>query len=123
MAQLEHVGTIEPDAPTMWPSVRIVHAMQRGLRAQLQNAMGMNLSGVRSLKSWVYYAVELEGAVCERCAILEKVPACPTSRGLNGKAEALFGPQTKDYALFLLSWLNGFARRHSECLPKAEASA
>ena len=106
----------------VWPSVQVVHGMLRGWRGIFLTSTGQAVSGLRSIHPWVYYAFNC-GAACERCGTLEKPPDPPTSRGLNGKAEPIFGTQTKDYALFLLSWLHTFARKHEWCPEPVEAAA
>lgn len=111
---------IEPSTP-IWPPPKIVQAMQRGIRGVF-HAAGVDVAGLRSVHPWIYYADRC-GAVCERCGTLEKAPDAPSSRGLNGKPEPLFGPTTIDYALFMLSWLHAFAGRHSVCPERDVAAA
>lgn len=110
---------IEAAVPT-WPPVPVVHGMLRGWAGVFRTGTGVDVAGVRSVHPWVFYAIGV-GAVCERCSLIEKAPDAPSSRGLNGKPEPLFGPQTKDYALFVLSWLNRFSAQHEACREAAAA--
>lgn len=109
-------------ATPVWPPTPVVLGMLRGWRGIYRTSAGQAYAGIRSIHPWIYYA-EGNGAICERCVTKEPAPDPPTSRGLNGKGEPLFGIQTTDYALFLLAWLHAFAGRHSICQPGPAVAA
>jgi hypothetical protein len=104
-----------------WPSAKVVQGALKGIREVFTTEKGTVVAGIRSNKPWILAPVGPEQAavVCERCATGYKFPDIP-----KGNDKPLFGPQTKDYALYVLArLLNPFYAEHEACAMKAQEAS
>lgn len=103
-----------------WPSPKVVAAALCGGPVQVLVTPVGAVRVVRSSDPDLFLIVHPEGsrAACGRCKVAEAMPPAPTSRGLNGRGEPLFAPGSRAHAVFVLTWLHDFERRHESCQKK-----
>lgn len=93
-----------------------------GIRAVFITEGENVVAGLRCTAPWIFFSPGV-GVVCERCGVTKAPIAPPASAGLNGGPQPLFGVQTRDYALYLLSHqLYPFHAAHKTCAAKEEKS-
>ena len=102
-----------------WPGERVVAAALGCRAAEVVRTPQGPGRGERSSDPAVYLIVVGPGralAFCDRCEdSREELPPPPSSRGLDGKPEPLFAPGTPAHALYALTWLHAYGRRHEAC--------
>ncbi len=99
-----------------WPSERVVAAALGCRAAEVIQTSGGPGRGIRSSDPGVFLIVirpHQAVAFCERCKdSREELPAPP--RGTDGP---LVAPGTLAHALFALTWLHAYGRKHEGCRP------
>lgn len=112
-----------------WPKAGTIAAAIAGSVAEVVKLRGGGACrGVRSACPWVLFLLQQEHptlgtihcVVCHRCEDGESMPDSPTSQGLNGAGEPLFAHGTHNHAIFVLTWLNAFVRKHADCKERVE---
>lgn len=98
-----------------WPEPKIFKYLHNRIGLVVDfGQMGHHAGILSSVDHLVYGPGFLYCRGCNRQEGPENGP--PTSRGLNGKAEPLFGPQTMDFATWTLTWLYPASRKHLNCV-------
>jgi hypothetical protein len=93
----------------------------RGIREVFTTEKGAQVAGIKSSRPWIVGVVDpaVNAVVCERCNVGAPFPEIP-----KGNDKPLFGPQTKDYALYVLArLLNPFYAEHEACAVKAQEAS
>jgi hypothetical protein len=103
-----------------WPPTRVVQAAIRGVwRSVFRTEDGVTTAGVRSTEPWIYLTITpaLTELVCERCEDAERLPQPPQTQAGPGQPRGdLFGTETRNYALYVLTGtLYPFYRKHEAC--------
>jgi hypothetical protein len=114
---------------SVWPKPATIAAALRGqirevLTIQGEEGTVVGLSSgdahIKLITTWL--PSTSAGAMCERCQTFEKLPDPPASMEAGAQRTALLAPGTRAHAIFALSWLHKFSKRHRECKPpEAEA--